>query len=140
MSTEVAKIENNGLAVIDLNGELPDLSKADVFPFDLMADYWTPEGTGESKRVIFDRIAERAVADQQTGETIDLECAFFLEQQGGGELKTVSNGSKRLVGALQAYNIQKGTPLLITYLGKRKNRTNQFSSDVWSIKPLRIAI
>ncbi len=140
MSTEVAKIENNGLAVIDLNGELPDLSKADVFPFDLMADYWTPEGTGESKRVHFDRIAERAVADQQTGETIDLECAFFLEQQGGGELKTVSNGSKRLVGALQAYNIQKGTPLLITYLGKRKNRTNQFSSDVWSIKPLRIAI
>lgn len=140
MSTEVSTIESNGLITVDLNGKLPSLADAEPFPFDLMADYWTPESEGESKRVYFDRIAERAVADQQTGDVIDLECAFFLEEQGGGELKTISNGSKRLVGALQAYNIQKGTPLLITYLGKRKNRTNSFKSDVWSIRPLRIAI
>lgn len=140
MSTEVATIEHNGLSVIDLNGKLPDLSKADIYPFDLMADYWTPETPGENKRVIFDRIAERAVKDQQSDEVIDLECAFFLEQQSGGDFKTVSNGSKRLVGALQAHRIQKGTPLLITYLGKRSNRTNAFKSDSWSVKPLRINI
>ncbi len=140
MSTEVATIESNGLVTVDLNRKLPSLADAEPFPFDLMADYWTPENEGESKRVYFDRIAERAVADQQTGDIIDLECAFFLEEQEGGELKTISNGSKRLVGALQAYNIQKGTPMLITYLGKRKNRTNSFKSDVWSIRPLRISI
>lgn len=140
MSTEVATIESNGLVTVDLNGKLPSLADAEPFPFDLMADYWTPENEGESKRVYFDRISERAVADQQTGDIIDLECAFFLEEQEGGELKTISNGSKRLVGALQAYNIQKGTPMLITYMGKRKNRTNSFKSDVWSIRPLRISI
>lgn len=140
MSTELVKHENNGLATVDLNGNLPDLSKAEPFPFDIMADYWTPEQAGESKRLFFQRISERTVADQNTGDMIELECAFFLEQQESGELKTISNGSKRLVGAIQAYNIDQGTPLLVTYLGKRKNRTNSFKSDSWSIRPLRIEI
>ncbi len=141
-STEIVKKEENGLQVVDLSGgvELPLLRDAEPYPFDLMADYWTPENDGESKRVYFDKIALRQVADQNTGDIIELECAFFLEQQENGELKTVSNGSKRLVGALQAYDIQKGTPLLITYLGKKKNRTNSFKSDIWSVKPLKLKI
>jgi hypothetical protein len=110
-----------------------------------MADYWTPEDKGESKRLFFDKIATRPVKDIQNEDvTIELECAFFLEQttdnKGNVEVKSISNGSKRLVGALVANKIQRGTPLLITYLGKKKNSTNTFQSDSWSIKPLTISI
>jgi len=138
---EVATIEKteNGLTVVDLSGQLPDLAKAAEYPFDLMADYWTPESKGENKRVFFDKIASRTVLDQQTQQQIDLECAFFIESTPEG-YRTISNGSKRLVGALEGHKIQHGTPLLITFLGKKKNATNQFQSDNWSIRPLMIAI
>lgn len=130
----------SGLVLVDLtSGDLPDLSTADVFPFDLAADYWTPENKGESKRVMFDKIAPQKVLDQQTGEVIELECASFIEVV-NGEAKSISNGSKRLVGALEANNIQRGAPLLITYLGKKKNKSNGFQSDSWSIKMLRLSI
>src|SRR4051812_19187073 len=109
-STAVATITKTetGIAIADLNsGGLPDLSKANEYPFDLMADYWTPDNKGEEKRVFFDKIAERKVLDQQTGDAIDLECAYFYEQV-NGEIKSVSNGSKRLVGAIEANNILRG--------------------------------
>jgi len=139
--TDVAVIEqnSNGLVLVDMNGQLPDLAEAEVMPFDLMADYWTPEKSMESKRVIFTKIDSRMVLDQQSQDLIELECAFFIESTKEGA-RTVSNGSKRLVGSLQANGIQPGTPLLITYLGKKSNRTNAFKSDNWSVKPLRLAI
>lgn len=145
MSNELVKVETkeNGLQVVDLTQGLPDLTESKELPFDLMADYWTPEAKNESKRLFFDKIALRLVKDMNTDATIELECAFFLEQtveNGKKQVKTVSNGSKRLVGALQANNIQKGTPLLVTYKGKKKNASNNFQSDDWSIKPLIVEI
>lgn len=145
MSNELVKVETkeNGLQVVDLTQGLPDLTESKELPFDLMADYWTPESKGESKRLFFDKIALRLVKDMNTDAVIELECAFFLEQtteNGKKQVKTVSNGSKRLVGALQANNIQKGTPLLVTYKGKKKNASNNFQSDDWSIKPLIVEI
>lgn len=145
MSNELVKVETkeNGLQVVDLTQGLPDLTESKELPFDLMADYWTPEAKGESKRLFFDKIALRLVKDMNTDAVIELECAFFLEQtteNGKKQVKTVSNGSKRLVGALQANNIQKGTPLLVTYKGKKKNASNNFQSDDWSIKPLIVEI
>jgi hypothetical protein len=148
----IATSEQNGVAVaeqkneampmqtVDLNtGIFPSLDDAQAFPIDLMADYWTPEEKNEEKRLYFDKIAIRKVADQQTGDIIDLECAFFFEVI-GGEAKSISNGSKRLVGVIQANNIQRGTPLLIKYMGKKKNKNNGFLSDNWSVKPLQIKI
>ena len=29
-------------------------------------------------------------------------------------------------------------PLKITYMGKKKNKTNNFQSDNWSVRPLRL--
>lgn len=144
MSTEVAVIEDNGFAVqaVDLSsGALPDLNKAEVLPFEMMSDYWTPETPGESKRLFFDRITTRMALDQQSGEPIELECANFFEQDKKDDgLKTISNGSKRLVGLIQSLKIPQGMPLYITYLGKKKNKSNQFQSDYWSVKQLRISI
>jgi hypothetical protein len=136
---ELAKVSDNGLPSYDLSKSLPDLSKQEIVPIDLMADYWTPTTVNESKRLFFDKIATRNTVDQQSGEAIELECAFFVEQI-NGEVKSISNGSKRLVGAMQNNGIQRGTPLLITYLGKKKNASNGFSSDNWSVKPLMINI
>ncbi len=131
-----------------VDGVFPTLENATVMPFDLMADYWTPENKGESKRVFFDRISTRQVADiNDSNVIIDLDCAFFFEEvitgtgnKKSSEIKTISNGSKRLVGAIEQMNIQQFTPLLITYQGKKKNRNNSFNSDIWSIKPLKINI
>jgi len=138
-SKEVAKNEN-GFSNYDLTGNLPDLNNenAQTLPIDLMADYWTPESIGEQKRVFFIEIKNRLVLDQSSGELIDLECAFFIEQTKENELIQISNGSKRLVGALSSNEIRKGTPLLITYMGKKRNKSNGFSSDNWSVKPLII--
>lgn len=145
MAKELVKVETteSGIQIVDLTKGLPDLSESKELPFDLMADYWTPTEKGESKRMFFDKIAMRQVKDIQTDALIELECAFFLEQttEGGKtQVKTVSNGSKRLVGAIVANEIQRGTPLLVTYMGKKKNNSNNFQSDIWSIKPLIINI
>lgn len=140
-TTDVAITSKNdaGLLTVDMNGNLPDLNTAEVLPFDLMADYWTPEKSMESKRVFFDKISPRTVLDNLTGDQIELECAYFIEQTADGA-KTVSNGSKRLVGAIQSHGIERGTPLLIVYQGKKKNATNSYQSDNWSIKPLTFKI
>lgn len=139
-TTEVANNEQSMFNNFDLtSGNLPNLQdQFDAIPLDLMADYWTPVEVGESKRVFFTEIKERPVLDQNTGEILDLECAFFIEQTPKGDLVQTSNGSKRLVGALISNQVPKGTALLITYLGKKKNKNNAFSSDNWSVKPLII--
>ena len=100
---------------------------------------------GESKRLFFVEIkAQTVLSANGTGETIQLDCATFLEQKEGGIIHTVVNGSRRLVGILEQYiedgAIKQGTPLLITYNGKKKNKSNNFSSDNWSIRPLIIKI
>lgn len=128
---------------VDLSGNLPSLKDAQELPIDLCGNYWTPEMPGESKRVFFVEIKPlKVLSAQGTGELIDLYCAVFAEQNEEGALITVTNGSRRLVGILEQHVseglIKRGTPLKITFMGKRKNKTNSYSSDNWSVKPLRI--
>ena len=127
---------------IDLKGAIPSLKDAQELPVDLCGNYWTPENPGEIKKVIFLEIKPQKVLSQSTGELIDLDCVVFAEQNDKGDLVTVINGSIRLVGSLQPYvesgTIKHGTMLKITFLGKRKNKTNANFSDNWSVKPMRI--
>lgn len=123
--------------------ELPSLKDAQELPIDLCGNYWTPETPGEFKRMFFVEIkSQKVLSATGNGELIDLDCATFLEQTEDGTIQTVTNGSRRLVGILEQYVdnglIRNGTPLKITYMGKRKNKTNTFQSDNWSVKPLRI--
>lgn len=123
--------------------ELPSLKEAQELPIDLCGNYWTPEIPGEFKRMFFVEIkSQKVLSATGNGELIDLDCATFLEQTEDGTIQTVTNGSRRLVGILEQYVdnglIRNGTPLKITYMGKRKNKTNTFQSDNWSVKPLRI--
>lgn len=144
MENQLAKSNSNSLEIqtVNLQEGFPDLETANVIPLDLMADYWTPEKDGESKRVIFMEVKTREVISQNTdtaGEVIELPCAYFATKD-GDSIKTLSNGSKRLVAALENFGAQRGMPFLITYLGKKKNATNTFKSDNWSIKPLQIKV
>lgn len=128
------------LQPVDLSKPLPELNDAEIVPIDLMADYWTPEKIGESKRVFFDTVKIRKVLDQQNQDVvIELPCVYFVEKN-GDSVKTISNGSKRLVGIFETGQFERGIPLLITYLGKKKNATNSFQSDQWSVKPLLIKL
>lgn len=129
------------LTPIDItNGNLPDLDDAEVIPLDLSSEYWTPKLPGETKKVYFDTIKVSQVQDVNNKEVlIDLPCAFFFEKI-NGEVKTIRNGSKRLVAILENNNIERGTPLQIEYLGKKKNSTNSYMSDEWSCKPLMLKL
>jgi len=126
------------LTVVDLSSEeFPDMDNTDVAPIDLMSEYWTPKVAGEKKKVVFAHFGEMEVLDQKTNPPSPqmLKCAFFYEKQ-GEHIKCVSNGSKRLVGALESLHLAPGTLLQVEYLGKKKNSTNSNMSDDWSVKPL----
>lgn len=117
------------------------LHDAETLPFDLMSDYWSPAQIGETRNVLFDRIQPMGVVDQNTGEVVELDCVFFFWQEKKGDpVKPIRNGSKRLVGAIQSYNLPRFAPLEIKYLGKVKNKNNGNFSDSWSVKPKRINV
>lgn len=119
--------------------EIDKLDSAQPAPLDLMSNYWSPTNKGETKKVIYDRIAPYPCIDQSTGEVIELDSVFFYVKE-GGNVTLMRNGSKRLVGAIQAFSLKQGTPLEIKYQGKIKNKNNSFLSDDWSVKPLVINV
>lgn len=135
--------EEKGLTVVDQDFQLPTVSvenidaldDAEVAPISLKVDYWSPATPGESKRVIFQKIGTTQVLNQATGELIDLESAFFATKE-NGVAKMICNGARRLVGQIQGGKIAPGTPLLITYKGKVRNKSNGFMSDDWDCSPL----
>ena len=106
----------------------------EVASVDLTQQYWYPEKEAETRRMIFWEISQRKCIDQQTQEEIELDCAVFVVP--GDPPTTVANGSKRLVAVFENNEIKQGTPVQVTYNGNRKNKTNQNSSDHWSVVTL----
>lgn len=109
-----------------------DLDTLEVASCDLSQQYWTPEKEGEKRRMFFVTCQDRIVLDQKTGEEILLPCVVFVDSSGA----TIVNGSKRLVAVFENGGIEKGTPVQVTYKGKKKNRTNGNLSDDWSVVTL----
>lgn len=131
--------KETGIQIISANlenGDIPDLEEAEEYPVDLLSEYWTPEKAGENKKMYFAKIESRsAIGDNE--EIKELKTAYFIEKKNGVS-KSISNASRRLVGALEDANIKSGMAISITYLGKQKNKTNAFQSDNWSVKPLML--
>lgn len=132
----VAQQPGNAVSVVDFS-KLPNLNEAQVDPVELSGEYWTPETEGESKRVFFAGLVEESVLEMESGETRQLIVAKFVEQR-NGQLRAVRNGSRRLVGIFEQFanTVKIGDAFEITYLGKKKNSTNSFKSDNWSVKSL----
>ena len=140
VSTEIAvtKSTANGLPVFDISKNLPSMDQMVEAPIDLTSDYWTPEVTGETRKLFFSHYAlQKFPAFIPGEEPKEVECAFFLENV-NGTVRSVANASKRLVGALIGNNIEKGQALQIMWQGKKKNKKNDMHSDRWSIRPLVI--
>jgi len=117
--------------------DFPDLYKsAEPTGLDLAMEYWTPEVPGESKRVYFLGFSD-VKRQEESGEERELKVAIFAENR-GGEYSMIQNGSSRLIGIIGDNAIAKKTPLEITYKGKKKNKTNQYSSDDWAVKLLKV--
>ena len=116
---------------------MPDLDKATVQNIDLTVEYWTPEKEGESRRCVFSHIENRLVEDEQTGEEKNLDTAFFMGKK-DGSIYRFCNASKRLVGIFEGGTLPSGFACQITYVGKKKNSTNNFSSDSWKVNPLKV--
>ena len=122
-----------------LGGDRPDLSLGEVLPFDLLDDYWSPQDKGEAKRLIYSHVEKRRFADQQNPDAIiELETAIFFEQANDKSFKQVTNASWRLVKAVSG--LPEKTPVLITFMGKTRNKNNSYMSDNWSVKPLLIQL
>ena len=116
---------------------LVDLSSLKVASCDLAQEYWTPTEPGEKRRMVFAGIHTRDVPDAKTNQPISLACAvFLLPGAPDDEHKTVVNGSKRLVAVFEKGNVKEGTPVQVTYKGKKKNVTNGNMSDNWSVVTL----
>ena len=144
-TTTATTPSKRGVISVDIEGNLPSLADATALPISLNFSYWTPdEKGGETKRVYFLEVRAEKVQSINSQETIDLECAIFIEQLADGSIQQIGNGSKRLVGplmnAVDNGLVKQGTPLEIKHLGKKKNKSNSFFSDDWSIKPLIINI
>jgi hypothetical protein len=149
ISTHVTTLPDKLIQVLEIrNDALPDLSKANVIPVDIATEYWQPVMPGESKRVVFDRIDTCKAPDYNNPDAlVELECAFFFERA-GEKIQSISNGSKRLVNAIQnlmnsphsPFEIMRGSLLEITFKGKVKNKTNSFSSDCWGIRPITLKL
>jgi len=108
----------------------------EVESVDLNQDYWYPEQEGELKRLVFWEIGQRKCLDQQSGKQIELDCVIFIEPCEEGH-RSIANGSKRLVAMFENNDIEQGTPVQVTYRGKKKNKTNSNQSDHWSVQTLR---
>lgn len=131
---EITKTENAlSIPVYDLGDILPDLDEMEVLPIDLIQDYWTPEKPGESKRVFLEAVREMEKKDEVTGDLYLAEVAYFIEQMPDGSHKQITNQSVKLVSTVKG--LAPGTPLQITYLGKKRTQTGN-QMDSWHISPL----
>lgn len=140
MSKKEEMQENNSsLTTID---KLPNLHEAKTSPRELSSTYWTPDNPGEYKVGVVLEIKQEKY-ENESGETIDLPCVIMLSQEQDGSFNTIRNGSKRLVATILDA-IESGevvftkTPVRITYAGKVRNKTNAYSSDRWSVKPILV--
>lgn len=68
--------------------------------------------------------------NEETAEAKELPTAVFVDPS---TKEVIHQGSARLVAIFQRENTKPLTPVQITYRGKVKNSTNQFSSDAWEV-------
>lgn len=130
-------MENKVVRSDFFNGNLPNLQEAVAAPIELTAEYWTPENEGETRRAFFSEFVTETAIDEKSGGNIELITAYFVYEVDGVK-KVFKNASKRLVGVLDTRNVPSGTPLEITYLGKKRNKNNSYYCDTWSIRPLYV--
>lgn len=118
------------------SGELPSLETAQVAPISMTSEYWTPEKIGEKRRLYFFDMRVESTIDKQSGEDMELTVLYFVDDK----KNVIRQASRRLVGVFESRisTLRPGMAFEIEYLGKKKNATNSFQSDHWSVYELYI--
>lgn len=140
-TTDVAQQSNGLFNIVPGGASLEDFPSDDntiTVPYDLNIEYWTPEAEGETKMVVFEGVTTQQMPSQQDPNEMDtIEVATFLAKENGA-ITRMGNASKRLVSILKNAEVPNRAAIVITYKGKKKNATNGFSSDTWSVQPLQM--
>lgn len=110
--------------------QITDLSTYKTAGLNLSATYWSPANVGDTKRLLFMEIKSIQHPNEETAEAKELPTAVFVDPS---TKEVIHQGSARLVAIFQRENTKPLTPVQITYRGKVKNSTNQFSSDAWEV-------
>jgi hypothetical protein len=115
-------------------GNLPSLETAKAAPISMSAEYWTPEKVGEKRRLFYLDLKLETYIDKQTEEDIELSVLYFVD----ANKNVIRQASRRLVGIFEnrLSTLRPGMAFEIEYLGKKKNATNSFQSDHWSVYEL----
>ena len=123
---------------------LPDLNQAEESVISFSPEYLDVDALekGWSMRCFYLGIEEREQLDVATGESKNLRCVLLAAQEKEG-VKVYESAARALVGTLEEKEKRglitpKETALKITFLGKKKNKTNGFSSAKWDIRLLYI--
>lgn len=123
---------------------LPDLNQAEESIISFSPEYLDVDAIekGWSIRAFYLGIEEREQLDAATGEAKNLRCVLLAAQEKEG-IKVYESAARVLVGTLEEKEKRglitpKQTALKITFLGKKKNKTNGFSSAKWDIRLLYI--
>ena len=126
-------------AVINLEGDaLPDLNTYKPKNINLDQEYWSPEESGETKRMIFMKIVQNdAIPDfNDPGEYVEKDCAYFIGQSKQG-YQIIKCAAARLVSLCES--LTPGGIYDFTYTGRKKNKTNNFESNVFAVNPVMTA-
>lgn len=126
----------------------PKLADAPASPISMAESYWSPENEGESKVGFIKCIETKMMPDMETGEVKELECLVFIEEKPEGKGYESFISAARILVANVKDAIERGeivpstflTPVRITYLGQKKNRSNAFKSGRWDIRRLMVAV
>lgn len=137
VTTPNAGIFSNSMVSLDSPDFIPDIDSEETVQIELAQNYWTPDQIGESKAGVFMGVKLQTRIDPDTGEEEDpLPTANFLTKE-NGTVTSFTNASKILLGIMQ--DVPEGAAVRITYMGKKKNKNNSYSSDNWSVKPLNLS-
>ncbi len=144
-STTETKAEKNEIATqsqaINLSvGSLPNLEEAEESVISLMPEYLDIDDLdkGYNMRCFYLGVIEREQVDKETGDIKSLKCVMLAEQK-GENIKVWETAATQLVKVLEQKEIagiitKNETALSVTYLGKKKNKTNSFSSAKWDVR------
>ena len=123
---------------------LPDLNQAEESVISFSPEYLDVDALekGWSIRCFYLGVEEREQLDAATGEAKNLRCVLLAAQEKEG-IKVYESAARALVGTLEEKEKRglitpKETALKITFLGKKKNKTNGFSSAKWDIRLLYV--
>ena len=143
MKTELATAENE----IKLSAKsLPNLNDAEESLVSFTPEYLDVDALekGWTIRAFYLGVEEREQLSADTGEIKTLKCAMLAAQNAdGGSVTVYESAARALVGTLEEKEARgvikpNQTAIKLTFLGKKKNKTNQFSSAKWDIRFLYV--